>query len=132
MGFCVPCRYLGFAMTQLDQAIERAISKAVREKVSRQIETFVKNEVLRELRQRGINIRNNPREANNRSISLIEGRNIRRKVGSLVMDRVKDGVTEQLRFKLRGLQSRNPRDFIDSRAISDAVAKAIRANFRLK
>lgn len=108
------------------QVIEQAIAKAVRDRISGQIETFVKNEVVRELNRRGIDVRRDIRERNNRNLTLVEGRNLRRKIGSLVMDRVKDGINEQLRFKLNGVKARNQRDAIDSRELSDAISKAIR------
>lgn len=116
-------------MAQVNQIIEQAIAKAVRQKISNSLETFVKNEVLQELRRRGVSASNTPRERNNRTISLVEGRNLRKKIGSLVMDRVKDGMTEQLRFKLNGVQARDRRDSIDPRELSALVSRAIREKF---
>lgn len=106
--------------------IEQAIAKAIRERVSGKIEAFVKNEVVKELSRHGVSTRNLARERNNRNLTLVEGRNLQRKIGSLIMDRVKNGVSENLRFKLKGMRARDQRDEIDSRMLSDAISKAIR------
>lgn len=110
----------------IDQIIGQAINKAVSQRITSQIEKFVKNEVVRELRRHGVDVRNSPRARNNSSISLVDGRDLRKTIGSLVMDRVKNGMVEQLRFKLKGLQARNRRDVIDTQQLTAVIAKAIR------
>ena len=87
------------------------------------METFVKNEVLRYLKQYGINADTSVRGG--KKISLAEGRNIRRKIGTLVTERVKNGVGESLRFKLNGIQARNSADAINVSELQSMIKKAI-------
>lgn len=110
---------------QLDKSVANAVKAAVQRKISDNLEAYVKKEILRELNKHGIGIRRAVRESNNRNLPLVEVRNIRNRIGTLVMDRVKDGVEEQLRFKLNGLRGRGRRNYIDEDALNAAISKAI-------
>jgi len=113
----------------LQKTIEAAIHKAVRQRVTNKVEQFVKNEVLAELRKKGVTDRRDPRERQNRKIPLATQENLRRTIGTLVMNRV----GEKMRFKLEGVKARRPDDEISmaqlerevKSKINDAVRKGI-------
>ena len=105
------------------KAIEQAISKGIAQRLTGTLETYVKNEVLRYLRQYGIQANTSVRGGN--KITLSEGRNIRRKIGTLVTERIKNGVGEGLRFKLNGIQARNPADAINVNELQRMIKSAI-------
>lgn len=117
----------GNAMPNPDvaKAIERAIAKGISQRLTGTLETFVKHEVLRYLRQHGINAIQTPRTTS--KIPLAEGRNIRRKIGTLITERIKNGVGESLRFKLSGIQARNSADAINVGELQRMIKKAIQA-----
>lgn len=111
----------------LDSIIRKAISKGIAQRLTGTLETYVRNEVLRYLNQYDIHPMS---KRGNRSISLAEGRNLRRKIGSLVMERTKKGIAEGLRFKLNGLRARNAVDVIDQQELQQMIKKAIQEKLK--
>lgn len=111
----------------MQHEIAQAIQKAVQQRVTANVEAFVKKEVLQQLKSRNIVTRNSSRERNNRETILVESDNLQRKIGSLVTQRV----GERLRFKLKGIQSRDPKDEIDMAALTVNIKKAVTEAIRL-
>ena len=114
-------------MADLDRVIQQAISKGIAQRLTGTLETYVRNEVLRYLSRYNIN----PASfKNSKKISLVEGQNLKKKIGSLVIQRVKNGVAEGLRFKLNGLQARTPADAIDKNELQRIIKKAIQERLK--
>ncbi len=116
-------------MANVDKIIEQAIAKGVSQRLTGTLESFVKQEVLNHLRQYGIEAIQTKR-SNGRKIPLAEQGNLRRKIGTLVMSRVKNGIMEGVRFKLTGIQARSSADKIDVGALEEAIKTAIQKKFR--
>lgn len=114
-------------MTDINRVIQQAISKGIAQRLTGTLETYVRNEVLRYLSQYNIN----PAPTrNSKKIPLVEGQNLKRKIGSLVMERVKKGVAEGLRFKLNGLQARTAADAVDRNELQRMIKKAIQEKLK--
>ena len=125
--------------SQFQKQIAAAIQQAVIQKVTTDVEDFVKKTVLKSLEGQQLTTRKSAREANNRDTILVEaGNDIRRKVGSLVSKRVKARAGERIRFVLDGVQPRNPKDAIDEKklaadvkaAVEDGIKRGIIRRFR--
>ena len=116
-------------MADLNKMIEQAIAKGISQRLTGSLESFVRNEILHQLKQYGIQPMKNSRRSV-KDISLAEGRDIRRKIGTLVMNRVKNGVTEGLRFKLEGIKPRHSSDTINMDELQRAIKKAIQTKFK--
>lgn len=116
-------------MADIDKIIEQAIAKGVSQRLTGTLESFVKQEVLNHLRQYGIEAIKTKRN-NARKILLAEQGNLRRKIGTLIMSRVKNGIMEGVRFKLSGVQARSSADRIDVGALEEAIKTAINKKFR--
>lgn len=117
--------------TTLNKAIEQAIMKAVQQRITTDVESFVRGEVLRKLKTTAnIQVRKTATERLNKDVILVE-KDVRRNVGKLVLNRTVAATKTSLRFKLEGLKARVKEDVIDQKqlqkAISEAVAKKIRA-----
>lgn len=117
--------------TTLNKAIEQAIMKAIQQRITTDVESFVRGEVLRKLKTTAnIQVRKTATERLNKDVILVE-KDVRRNVGKLVLNRTVAATKTSLRFKLEGLKARVKEDVIDQKqlqkAISEAVAKKIRA-----
>ena len=117
--------------TTLNKAIEQAIMKAVQQRITTDVESFVRREILRVLKTTAhVQARRAATERLNKDVILVE-KDIRRVVGKLALNRASTAAKTTLRFKLEGLQARTKQDVIDQKqlqkAISEAVAKKIRA-----
>lgn len=115
----------------LNKAIEQAIMKAIQQRITTDVESFVRGEVLRKLKTTAnIQVRKTATERLNKDVILVE-KDVRRNVGKLVLNRTVAATKTSLRFKLEGLKARVKEDVIDQKqlqkAISEAVAKKIRA-----
>ena len=116
--------------TTLNKAIEQAIMKAIQQRITTDVESFVRGEVLRKLKTTAnIQVRKTATERLNKDVILVE-KDVRRNVGKLVLNRTVAATKTSLRFKLEGLKARVKEDVIDQKqlqkAISEAVAKKIR------
>ena len=116
--------------TTLNKAIEQAIMKAVQQRITTDVESFVRREILRVLKTTAhVQARRAATERLNKDVILVE-KDIRRVVGKLALNRASTAAKTTLRFKLEGLQARTKQDVIDQKqlqkAISEAVAKKIR------
>ena len=124
-------------MADTKKIIESAIREAVQKRITGKVETFVRDKVLAELRRQGVTDRRDPKEAHNKTLPLVAQENLRKQIGSLVMTRVKGEVTEQIRFKLNGVQARRREDAINMKKIEadvkasiiDAIKKGILKRF---
>lgn len=100
--------------------LKKLLAEQIRTRITPQIEKMVQLEVLKELQRLGIHKRSSGREHANKKTSLVEGRDYRRRIGSLDTTRISNGIEEKVRVKLNGIQDR-----FGQKAISDAELKAI-------
>lgn len=117
--------------TALNKVIEQAIMKAVQQKITTDVESFVRREVLRQLKSTiHVQARKAATERLNKDVILIEN-DVRRAVGKLALNKINTAAKSTLRFKLEGIKARTTENAIDQKQlqkiISEAIAKKIRA-----
>jgi hypothetical protein len=94
------------------------------------VEAVVQEEVLAALKPQKVEARKSALEKNNRETILAETGEARRKIGTLVSTTIHEKINSKIRFKLNGVQTKDPRDAIDKRQISEMVKKAVAEKMR--
>lgn len=116
----------------LNDALKKAIADHLRGRITPQVDRMIQAEVLKELRRLGIMKRNAGREHANKKLSLVEGRDVRRRIGSLDTRRISNGIEEKIRVKLNGLQDRMGRKAISDAQLKELVRRAVAKYTRMQ
>lgn len=109
----------------MDSKTTRQITKAINQQVGSACMRVIKEEILKQLSKQQLFARTSPLEKKNRDVILVE-RNIRNKVGLLVLKRINTEIGSTIRVQLQGVRPKTPQDTINTKMLIATVTSQLR------